>query len=56
MDFDVELFLSLCKEYNIPLTSANGKCQILIDGIPYDFELIPNINYKGENENESCWM
>lgn len=53
MDFDVELFLSLCKEYNIPLTSANGKCQILIDGIPYDFELIPNINHKGEIKNET---
>lgn len=53
MDFDVELFLSLCKKYNVPLTSTNGKCQILIDGIPCDLDLIQNINYKGEIKNET---
>lgn len=26
--FDAKLFLELCEEYDVPLNSSNGKCQL----------------------------
>lgn len=45
MDFNKDLFLKLCKDYDVEMKSKSGKCQIIINDVPQDLteEIVRNL-------------